>query len=363
MAELLKNQFFQPAFHQALAKAINRVHPNFSEDEFMSKVYNDRWDGMELKERMKHTALTLRQLLPEDYLKALDVLKKVCHHFQGFDGMVFPDFVEQFGLDYPEVSLDALELFTQYSSSEFAIRPFIVRYEDLAMGRMFRWSTDENYHIRRLSSEGCRPRLPWAMALPKFKKDPSLILPILENMKADPEEYVRKSVANNLNDITKDNKEIVLETLEHWNADKAKSTQWIIKHALRGLLKAGDKRALAILGFKKANVEIEHLMLDRDSISMGEELNFSFKLTNQGKSKKKLMVDYVIHFVKSNGSTAPKVFKLTNIDLSAEDTVELAKKHEIKPITTRKYYAGVHRLEIQVNGQMYGGVNFELVLS
>lgn len=362
MAEPLKNQFFQPSFVNDLAVRIAKIYKPFDQEEFKKLIYNKHWQDKTLKEMMSHISYSLQRTLPPDYPEALKILEVVGVHYKGFDGMIFPDFVGQFGLDYWEESLHALELFTQYSSGEFAIRHFIIKDVQLAMKKMFDWSRHVNHHVRRLSSEGCRPRLPWAMALPFFKEDPEMILPILENLKGDESEYVRKSVANNLNDITKDNVEIALDVAEEWMLTAQKETQWIVRHGLRGLIKLGNPRALALLGFKSSQIELTALKVIPVKLKLGDDLEISFILTNKGEFEANIVVDYVLHFVKSNGKTAPKVFKMTNIKMSPEESRVFVKKHTIKPITTRKYYAGTCEVEIQVNGLKLGRISFELKL-
>ena len=200
------------------------------------------------------------------------------------------------------------------------------------------------------------------MALPEFKKDPTPIFPILENLKSDPSLYVRKSVANNLNDITKDNPDLVLAKLGKWQPNAEKETQWIIKQALRGLVKAGHPAALKLLGYKSAKIGFDNFKLKSQKIKLGESLTFSFQLHNESKQKQRVMVDFIVHFVKANGSTAPKVFKLNTFTLEPDQKQEITKSHPIRMITTRKYYAGQHKLAIQVNGKVIGEQSFDLTL-
>ena len=360
MAEPLKDLMFQRSFFEDLCDSIRKEYPSFSKDDFFTHLYDDDWENKSLKERMYHASQSLHKTLPADYSKSLSILSKIYHKFNGFDAMIFPDFVEQFGQGHYDLSIDALERFTPFSSAEFAIRPFILKYPEKTMEKMLSWSRSENHHVRRLSSEGCRPRLPWAMALPLFKKDPEPIFPILENLKSDPSLYVRKSVANNLNDITKDNPDMVLTRLTKWQINAGKETQWIIKHALRGMVKAGHPEALKLLGYKPVKVGFDNFKLKSRQIKLGDSLTFSFQLSNEGKQKHNLMVDFIIHFVKANGTTAPKVFKLNTLTLQPGQKEVVTKSHPIMPITTRKYYAGEHKLAIQVNGKVIGEESFHL---
>ena len=361
MAELLKNQFFQRPFIQKLAERIRSTNPQFNAELFEKAVFNSEWDSLELKGRMTHIALALGNHLPKEYERAIETLSYIVHEFEGFDGMVFPEFTRLFGLDHWLVSMNALELFTQYSSGEFAIRYFIQQEELKTMNKMLEWSQHSNHHVRRLSSEGCRPRLPWAMALSTFKKDPGLVLPILENLKADESEYVCKSVANNLNDIAKDNPDIVIDLCKKWKTSDSR-TAWIIKHSLRSLIKAGNPKALKLLGFKAVNVDVRNFKISPETLQLGEDVTLEFNIHNQGKEKANLHIDYIIYFKKANGSNTPKVFKLTTIKLEPGQKETLSKAHEIYAITTRKYYPGKQIVEIQVNGKVMAKESFDLTI-
>lgn len=359
MAEPLKNQFLQSEYFHALGEKTQEVYPEWSQEKLMQNIYNDQWGLLELKGRMSHASFAVGKNLPEDFKKATDILLKVSRHFSGFDGLLFSEYVQNHGIEHPDISLNALEVFTQYGTAEFAIRPFIERYEEMTMSRMLVWSKNENEHVRRLSSEGCRPRLPWASALPKFKKDPSQILSILENLKDDPSLYVRKSVANNLNDISKDHPETVLALLEKWNEDASKDRLWIIKQALRGLIKAGNPRALSIIGFEKVAAKIEDLSMP-EVVKLGDKFKFSFKLTNPSRKSAQYLIDYVVYHQKANGTLTPKVFKIGSFTAESTSSKTIEKTHAIVPITTRKYYAGEHKIAIQVNGEILQSLPFIL---
>ncbi|MEM9389657.1 MAG: DNA alkylation repair protein [Bacteroidota bacterium] len=361
MAELLKNQFFQPAFIQKLGEKIKSTSSQFKVEPFEKDIFNSEWDSLELKGRMTHIALALGSHLPEEYERAIEVLSQIVHEFEGFNGMVFPEFTRLFGLDHWLVSMNALELFTQYSSGEFAIRHFILQEERKTMNKMLEWSQHSNHHVRRLSSEGCRPRLPWAMALPNFKKDPGLVLSILENLKADESEYVRKSVANNLNDITKDNPDSVIDLCKKWKTRDSR-TALIIKHGLRSLVKAGNPMALKLLGFNAADVDIRNFKISPETLQLGEEVTLEFDIHNQGKGVANLHIDYIMHFKKANGTNTPKVFKLSTIKLEPGQKEKLSKAHKIYAITTRKYYPGKQIVEIQINGKALAKESFDLTI-
>jgi len=359
MAEPLKN-YFNLDFVSKIASEAVGVYPAFDSMGFQQTVLNEDWENRELKDRMRHIAISLGAYLPE-YAKAVTLLKTIAPKFNDFPAMVFSDFVEVHGLDDPEVSLDALEHFTKYASAEFAIRPFIVKYEALTMDRMLCWSKNENHHVRRLSSEGCRPRLPWAMALPKYKKDPAPILPILENLKNDESEYVRRSVANNINDLTKDNPAIALEIAKSWYG-KSSQTDWILKHGLRTLLKKGNDEALHLFGFNNnVNAKVTNLNLSDTWVRIGGVLKFNFKITNLDLKKSLLKVGYMVGYVKSSGKVSEKIFHVSELTFEPNQTVSFKKKISFKDLTTRKHYSGNHYIFITINGKEMERVNFDVV--
>jgi len=271
--------------------------------------------------------------------------------------LFFPDFVEVYGLDDWDSSIPALEQFTPFSSSEFAVRPFIVQALDRMMNQMLLWSSHPDHHIRRLASEGCRPRLPWAMALNTFKADPSPIVPVLEKLKRDSSVYVQKSVANNLNDIAKDHPELVKQLARDWYRENPQ-TNWIVKHGCRGLLRKGDSDILSLFGFEiSPDVIVSSLSLDTETLAIGQSLNFSFSIRTNSSVSQRLRVEYAIDFVKANHKTSRKLFKVTehNYDNSERQYVRM---HHFKDLTTRKHYPGKHRLSIIINGKELAATDF-----
>src|SRR5574344_2580681 len=239
MATLLKNLYSQE-FIEKLSNSLQNSCKDFKVDEFKKAIFINNWESFELKQRMRHISKTLKVFLPFSYKEQIEILIEVKKDFKALEAMIFQDFVEVFGLDDFEVSMKALELFTIDSSSEFAIRQFIIKYEDNTINQMKLWTKSKNEHIRRLSSEGCRPRLPWAVALPNFKKNPQKIFEIIELLKNDSSKYVQKSVANSLNDISKDNPKIVAQFVKK-KLNISKNLDWICKHGSRTLLKTGYK--------------------------------------------------------------------------------------------------------------------------
>ena len=372
MAEfpLLKNMIDGQLVEQ-IADRIAVVHAAFERDSFIASV-TPELGGLELKQRFALVADGLRDYLPADYPAAIQILVNILDDADGrfepiadagFRLLPIPTFVYRHGLEHVEESLDAMFVITRYTSCEGAIRPFIIHHQAQTLARLHQWALDDNEHVRRLVSEGSRPRLPWWPQLRDFIADPSPSLKLLERLKDDPSLYVRRSVANHLNDISKDHPETVLERMEAWKSGATSERLWLINHALRTLVKQGDQRALAILGYGGAVVELSELKLAPAVLQFGNEIEFEFTLRNCGDRAQKLMIDFLLHFVKANGTTAPKVFKLKKMSLDSGASCSVAKKYAIRPISTRKYYPGRHRLEIQVNGRVLGSAEFELVMA
>ena len=346
-----------------LASAIKTEIPDIPKDTFTQKIFNEDWEQLALKERVRHITLILGEMLPDDYQQSLEILKRVLPHLesQGFEKMVFPDFVEVYGLDDWDLSISALEFFTQHISGEFAIRPFINRYPAKTLRVMLGWTNHTHPGVRRIASEGCRPRLPWGMRLTDLVADPAPILPILENLKDDDREEIRRSVANNINDISKDHPDLVVDILSKWQDPGDKDRTKLISHALRTLVKSGHPQALELLGYSSnPEVEIINISLEPQVINLGEEVIFTFEIISTGKEDQKLMIDYIVHFMRANGKQNPKVFKLSQKTINPGELIKITKKHGLKPISTRKYYPGKQTFQPQVNGKVWQGVDIAL---
>jgi len=359
MAKLLKN-LYNVNYINILANNIKSNYNNFDINNFIITIFDNQWIQRELKQRMRHISNTLNAFLPINYEKSINILKNTflkMNHKYSLENMIFQDFVEVFGIDYFKVSIEALEVFTINSSSEFAIRQFILKYPEKTIAQMKLWAINKNEHIRRLASEGCRPRLPWAIALIEYKKNPNIILPILEILKDDDSLYVRKSVANNLNDISKDNPQIVKDLASKWiGIDK--NINWILKHGCRTLLKNSDKEILELFGFKSTNKIIITNFISSTDIKLGELLNFSFNLQSK-KNLGKLRIEYIIEFVRLNNKYTKKVFKISE-GTYTQKIKEFKRSYSFKTISTRKYYKGKHKLSIIVNGIVLDSLNFNL---
>jgi 3-methyladenine DNA glycosylase AlkC len=345
------------------AQAVKAAYPEFDEPAFIAGVLDDSWENRELKERTRHISHTLHDFLPDGYRAALAILRSAALKLAnyGFQNMVFADYVECYGLDDWETSIPALEQFTHLASAEFAIRPFIVRYPERTMTQMGEWSQSDDPDLRRLSSEGCRPRLPWGIVLPALKADPSPILPILEQLKGDESETVRRSVANNLNDISKDNPQVVIELLQRWQAIETKDMRRLTRHALRTLIKQGHPGTLELLGYPTVPaIAVHNLILAPTTVPWEGEITFSFEVESLAEKAQNLVIDFVLYLMRANGKQTPKVFKLTTKTIEPGQVLHIAKSVSFKPVTTRRYYPGNHAIEPQINGQKVGRIEFVL---
>ncbi|MDP4096246.1 DNA alkylation repair protein [Paenibacillus sp. P96] len=354
-------ELFSPEFLEDTAAVFRKVYPDFDGARFVERVQDGEWEQEEFKQRIRHIARALTEVLPPSYPEALDILCAAAPDCRGVEYIFFPDFVELNGLEYEELSLEALKQLTRYSTSEFAIRALIRRNPKGVMSRMRVWATDSCEHVRRLASEGCRPRLPWGGQLKEFIADPAPVIELLELLKSDPSLYVRKSVANNLNDIAKDHPDLVADIARAWKGENP-HTNWIVRHGCRTLLKKGDPQVLKLFGLQSAEgVEIRDLHLARPSITEGEELEFSFTVFNPAGEPLLLRIEYDILYMKANGIPAPKRFKLSEKAYPPGISL-VTRRHAIRPITTRKHYPGTHGLDMIVNGVKQASAEFELVI-
>lgn len=366
MSSLLKD-IYSVSFLRQFSSVVKTVVPSFSEKEFQLLVMDENWSGLELKGRMKHISRCLHRFMPEDYSDAAKTIKDIIGQLRksriaesGIEFMFFPEYIEMFGQDHYEASVDLIEFVTQLTSCEFAVRPFLIRYGQRMTDQMISWSVHPNHKVRRLASEGARPRLPWAMALPAFRKDPAPILPLLENLKADESEWVRRSVANNLNDISKDHPEIVMELAEKWKGTGA-DTDALVRHGCRGLLKRAHAGALAFYGLGTVRgIQLSGLEVLTPKVKVGESLSFSFTVRNENDTEHKLRLEYAIYYVKHLQKTTRKVFKISERSIGAGQSIDFVRNQSFKPITTRRYYPGMHRVAVICNGEELAEGCFEL---
>lgn len=359
---------FGKAHLKKTASAIQSVYPAFARAEYLA--VETRLVRLELKARVHLLRDELRRLLPQQYPRALGILLRAIRasRLEGFDLWPVTEFVQTYGLGDLELSLDALREVTQGFTSEWAVRPFVREYPKATLAYLQGCARHPNVHVRRWASEGTRPRLPWGERLQEFVRDPGPVLPILEELKFDDELYVRKSVANHLNDIAKDHPQTVVTLLRRWmrEAEAAGSGQvaqieWTVRRALRTLIKDGHLGALGLLGAsKRPEIRAGKLRLDRARVRVGEKLGFAFDFLSTAANSQKLIIDYRIHFVRAGSESGIKVFKWKTLQASPGERVELAKSHSFKLITTRRYYPGIHRIDVQINGEVVAQAQFRV---
>ncbi len=359
MAEPLKNRY-GPEIPRRIAGDVARVHPSFPARAFLGEAL-DGYDALELMPRGRQIARALAAHLPREFAEAARILVASLGpplEASGGNGMspflYMPHafFVAERGLEHFEASMAAQHAITQRFTAEFSIRAFLERHPDRTLARLAQWSRDPSAHVRRLVSEGTRPRLPWAPRLRELQRDPRPVLALLELLKDDPELYVRRSVANNLNDIGKDHPGLVIEVAARWLADAGSERRWIVAHALRSAIKRGDTAAFEVLGFRPdARIEVVAGILAPRRPMVGGAVGVSFEVVNASSRRQRAVVDFRIGYVKANGRAAFKVFKMRTLELGPRECLRLAKRVSLADMTTRRHYPGSHEVQALVNGQ------------
>ncbi len=351
---------FSPDLVARLGAEIGRAWPAFPRPEWEAAATAGLED-LRLLERVGHLARVLGALLPQSFPEAAGVLQRMLESedFTGWMTLPCGQWVVDRGIDEPEVALPLLAALTPRFSSEGTIRPFIMRHPEITYGYLDRWLDDPDPHVRRLVSEGTRPRLPWSAQLPTHIADPALGIRFLERLFDDPSEYVRRSVANHLNDICKDHPHVALECARRWR-EASTHGGFVVRHGLRTLVKRGDPRALELLGYAHANeVALVSLECAPAVVAIGGEVTFTAVLSVDEPTR--AAIDYVVHYQGANGPRAGKVFKLTSRDLRPGRPETVVRRHRFRHVSIRTIHPGPHRIEIQVNGRILGGCDIELV--
>ncbi len=366
MAEPLKNSFGLdvPA---RIANMVEAVHSELDRRRFLTLAL-DGYGDLELTQRAKHIAEALAQVLPVDRRHAIELLIEslgpeiASDELTGMEAFLylpFVYFVAEHGLGCYETAMRAQYELTKRFSAEFSIRAFLEHEPERTLERLREWAGDPNVHVRRLVSEGTRPRLPWAPRLRSFQQDPAPVLALLELLKDDPAEYVRRSVANNLNDISKDHPEVVVGVARRWWRGASKERQRLIRHALRTLIKAGHSGALSVIGYAAdVAVEVRSVKCRPRRVSIGERVRVEVELVSRSDEEIRVLVDLRVHFVKANGTTRPKVFKGAEVTLAADATAQVGKTISLAQHSTRKHFPGKHRVEVLLNGRIHPGADF-----
>lgn len=366
MRELLKDRVSEDLVLQLASKFYNE-YSEFNVKEFVSDVIDENWNDTQLKNRIEKIAININKQLNMNYMNQIHILNTVLAtyslEFNSFILLVFPNFVEIFGQDEKnwDISVSAMEKYTEYSTSEFAVRPFLINDIDKMLNKMITWSKSDNEHIRRLASEGSRPMLPWGIRLHSIMKNPKLIMPILDNLKNDPSLYVRKSVSNSINDISKTHPEFVIDLCKKW-IGKTNNTDWIIKNGCRTLLKTGNKEALDLFGLSSEKFfTINNFTVKNYECYIGDSVEFKFDVSTN--KNLKIRIEYLIEFMKSNNKHSSKIFHLFEGFIDESKTKKINKIHSLKDLTTRKHYPGKHIIWLVINGIKYNSAEFKILPS
>ncbi|MEO7854949.1 MAG: DNA alkylation repair protein [Rubrivivax sp.] len=360
---------------RATARHLKRVWPMFNATGFERQA-GQGLEALEFKARAMHLASALEATLPDDFAHAADILEASLGQAGAGDQLadlrtgdaglagwvMWPlgEFVVRRGMVSPQRALKVLHATTQRHTAEWALRPFIVQHPQLTFATLQQWTQDPSAHVRRLVSEGSRPRLPWGLQLKSLIADPSPTRPLLLALQDDRSEYVRRSVANHLNDIAKDHPDLVLAWLKEHLPEASPERRALLRHACRSLVKQGDAAVLRAWGLGRPLSGTATLGLTPKRVRIGQELQLNLVLASTSARAQTLLIDYVVHHVKANGSRSPKVFKAWKLELAAHERRELSKRHSLREITTRRYHPGRHGVQLQINGVEQARADFDL---
>jgi 3-methyladenine DNA glycosylase AlkC len=374
--EPFKN-LLHPALVRAAGQTLRQHHSGFDAERFAALATTGLED-LELKARALHICAALEATLPQDFASAAGLLEAALAAPTPEPGTAQPEpagpglrgwilwpageYIARHGQAQPERALAALHALTQRFTAEFAIRPFLVQHPALTLATLQHWCADPSAHVRRLVSEGSRPRLPWGQQLKALMADPSPTLPLLQALQDDPSAYVRRSVANHLNDVAKDHPGLVAQWLQAHLPQASAQRRALLKHASRTLIKQGHAQVLQAWGLGAPLRGSASLQLQPARVQLGGAVVLTLQLQSTAARVQQLAIDYVVHHVKADGRATPKVFKGWAVQLPARGTLTLSKRHPLREITTRRYHAGLHALEVQVNGRVVARAAFELEL-
>jgi 3-methyladenine DNA glycosylase AlkC len=352
-----------------IARGVRAAWPAFPRDRFL-RLAGAGLDALELKPRVRHILAALRDTLPASFPEQADILERLPAGWdpgepgdplRGFAAWPVIDLVAETGLGQPARALEVLRRLTGLFTAEFAIRPFLQHHWEVCRPRLERWTEDPEAPVRRLVSEGTRPRLPWGLRLTAFVRDPSPCLPLLERLRDDPSDSVRRSVANHLNDIAKDHPDRVVALCARWAENAPEPRAGIIRRATRTLVKAGHPGALALHGAARApEIRVEDFSVGRKRVAIGESQTLRLALASTARAAQRLVVDFAVHFHKADGSLRPKVFKWLVSDLAPGACLGREKTVAFRPLTTRRLHPGPHRVDLRVNGRVLAEAAFAL---
>jgi 3-methyladenine DNA glycosylase AlkC len=367
MSSLLKDRY-SISFYDSFLIFAEQANVKIDNGLFYSRLMDSSWEELSLKQRMRKTTEVLHTFLSKELPVALRSICDLVEHLKNnldteysLEYLFLADYVALYAIENVEEAIQAMEVITTFTSCEFAIRPFFVKYPSRMLQQVILWTEHSNYHIRRLASEGSRPRLPWGEVLSQFVAQPEPLFEVLGKLKGDKSEYVRRSVANSLNDISKSHPDLVINTIKHWKGS-SKETDALIKHGVRTLLKAGNKEALELLGVSENPLlELHHFSVQTSKVTLGDYLAFQCNIANRSSVPVAVRIEYRVYFKRITKEEGSKVFKISEKTIQPNQEIVVNKRHSFKPITTRSYYPGLHGVAIIINGKEFERIDFELV--
>lgn len=361
MSESHYDEFFTHESLLSMSNSLKTHYADFNQDEFLTNINRTDIKSLPIMKKMRHVTFCLHRVMPSSFEKTVEIFKQSILDLKFWEAMTYPDYVSVYGQKHWETSMSALTEFTQHTSSEFAIRPFLINEPVKTTKYLLSITDHTDDNVRRYATEGCRPTHPWGIDLPRFKKEPQMILPILEKLKNDESEFVRRSVANNLNAISKNHPELIIDLTKQW-IGKLSNTDDLLKHACRTLLKKGNREVMEMFGFYNSkDITIKDFSLDSTHIKLGERMPFSFNLLVEGERELLVRIEYAIYFMKKNGTTSRKVLKVTEKVFQPGLYPFKRKGYEFINRTTRTLYKGKHTIAIVVNGVENVKQSFELI--
>ncbi len=377
--DAFKHAYDEDAVRRIASRIADKV-PVFDADGFLAATLPQILE-LELKARVELLARALHAHIPLPFPEAVSALiptlgppgaaagknetlagKPPTDGLTGFGVWPLTRFVALHGLEHPEAAVGALQEMTRRFTAEFALRPYLLEHREFTLTVLRQWVKSPDQQLRRAASEATRPRLPWGIRLKPFVADPEPVIDLITPLRADPEDYVQRSVGNNLNDIGKDHPERLLQVAEAWSAEPhGPATDKILRRALRSLVKAGVPDALRLMGFTvPANVAVQDARLSLSTLVLGQTQELSFTLVSLDTRPQTLLLDYVLHLVRARGKTGEKVFKGRPLTLAPGERRAMTFRLPLRAVTTRRYYPGEHRLQIQVCGDRGVALPFAL---
>lgn len=360
---------FNPTLVCEIAAEIQHVHTSFDTDAFVARCV-DGLDERELMDRAAHIADALHAYLPAPFAEAAAVIQVSLGPELPPTGQIggtalryMPHgaFIQKYGLNDYETAIRLQAELTKRFTAEFSIRAFLIKYPDRTYAQMLAWAGDDNAHLRRLASEGTRPRLPWAPRLRAYQQDPRPVLDLLERLRDDPVPYVRRSVANNLNDIAKDHPALALETCRRWSVRAPAGRTWIVRHALRSLLATGNQEAIRILGgTEKPATRIGGISINPQQATSGGSVSLTFEVQSTAPHAQHLLIGYAVHYIKANGNARAKIFRLRTLTMRQGEKIVLSTAISLATMTTRRHFPGHHRIDAVINGEHHRIGSFEI---